>query len=68
MLIMPPAAVERRTADRYRVTVHMNGVAEAYRPFRSNQDATEYQLMMRNACRLAGLPVFVHKERISHVR
>lgn len=58
--------LERRERDRYRVTVHMGGQAEAYRPFRSNAEATEYQRLMREACRLAGLPVFIKRERIPY--
>lgn len=50
--------------ERYRVTVHMGGVAWFQQPFRSNTDAIDYQRQMRDIYQRAGLPVFVRKERL----
>ncbi|RUW55582.1 hypothetical protein EOA32_00760 [Mesorhizobium sp. M1A.F.Ca.ET.072.01.1.1] len=58
------APVERRNADRYRVTVHMDGAAWFYRAFRSNVEAMDYQRQMRDIYRRAGLHVWVRKERL----
>lgn len=60
-----PRNHERRQGDRYRVTVHMAGEPWFYETQKSNTDAMDYQRRMRDIYKLAGLPVFVHKERIN---
>ena len=59
-----PAWSERRQAPRYRVSVHMGGMAHLYSLHTSNADALAYQRHMRDIYRSAGLAVFVRKERL----